>query len=60
MQKDIASGDVSFLRGDTGTCRFFRPSWCFGVELMTFVVKGTGLCRLTVTVLGTSSDKRRA
>jgi len=33
-----------------------KASWYFGVELMTFVVKRTELCRLTVAVLEPLSD----
>jgi hypothetical protein len=32
-----------------------EASWYFGVELVTFVVKRTELCRLTVAVLESSS-----
>jgi hypothetical protein len=63
MQKETASGDVSFLWGDTSTCRFLKPSWYFGVELVTFAAKGTDMCRLIVAVLESlsdSSNKRRA
>ena len=63
MQWEIASGDASFLRGDLCTCRLLKPSWHFGVEVVTFAVKGTELCDLTVAVLESlsdSSDKRQA
>jgi hypothetical protein len=33
-----------------------EASWYFGVELVTFVVQRTELCRLTVAVLETPSD----
>jgi hypothetical protein len=59
MQKGRASGGVSFLRGGISTCRFFKYSWCFGVELLTFVVKGTRLCRLTAAVLESLSRLKR-
>jgi hypothetical protein len=62
MQWEIASG-ASFLRGGLSTRTFLRPNWYFGIELMTFVVKGIGLCSLTVVVLesiSSSSDNRRA
>jgi len=38
-----------------------EASWYFGVELVTFVVQRTELCRLTVAVLETPQRlKRRA
>jgi hypothetical protein len=50
------SGDVLFFREILAHAGFEASSWYFGVELVTFVVKGTELCRLTVAALESLSD----